>query len=231
MILRITKVMPRPISGSAIPSSEGDHGGAGHHGQADVGIGSSVVAIGDQGRAVEVPSGTGSDLGRKPVSDIADQSGPSRGRRVGRRLRVDQPRDGLDSGDAGRDEDRCDHEQPGVSLRSLGSEQEGNAERNRGGGIAEVVDQIGEQGDAAAGDEDGRLSQRGRSEDGQREPDRSQPFPRALDAAIHESVGVAVRPGSPTVVACRRCSWVCGPAWGWACVLGPCRCSSPPRGS
>ena len=66
------------------------------------------------------------------------------------------------------------------------------AERDRGRGVAEVVDQVGEQSDAAAGDEDGRLGERGQAEHSQREPDRPQALARAHDAPVDEAVGVAV---------------------------------------
>jgi hypothetical protein len=56
--------------------AEGYHGGACDHGQTDVGIRTGVVAIGDQGCAVEGSPGAGTDLRRKPVSAIANHSRP-----------------------------------------------------------------------------------------------------------------------------------------------------------
>lgn len=57
---------------------------------------------------------------------------------------MDQPGDRLDTGDAGRGEDRRDYEQPGDALGAGRAQQEGGAQRDRGAGIAEVVDQVGE---------------------------------------------------------------------------------------
>src|SRR4051794_39244916 len=105
---------------------------------------------------------------------------------------MDQPGEGLQAGDAGREEDRRDDEQPGDPLGSLGAEQEGNSQGEGGRGVAEVVDQISEQGDAAAGDEDDRLRERGQAEDSQRERDRAQSPPGAHDAPVDQAMGVAV---------------------------------------
>jgi hypothetical protein len=87
---------------------------------------------------------------------------------------MDQPRDRLDPGDAGGYEDRRDYEQPGPTLGPGGAQHEGHTERNRGAGIAEVVDQVCEQGDAAAGDEDCELGARREREDRQRQANRPQ---------------------------------------------------------
>jgi len=54
------------------------------------------------------------------------------------------------------------------------------------------VDQIGEEGDAAGGDEDRKLSRRRCPEDGERKADRSKPPSRALDAFVDEAVRMAV---------------------------------------
>jgi len=59
-------------------------------------------------------------------------------------------------------------------------------------GVAEVVDQIGEEGDAAGGDEDRKLSRRRCPEDGERKADRSKPPSRALDAFVDQAVRMAV---------------------------------------
>lgn len=54
------------------------------------------------------------------------------------------------------------------------------------------MDQVRQQGDAAAGDEDCELSAGGKREDDQGEADRPKPLPRAFDALIDQPVGVAV---------------------------------------
>jgi hypothetical protein len=130
--------------------AEGDEGSAGDDGEADVGVGTGVVAVGDQGWAVESAAGPGADLRGDPVAAEADQAGAGEGDQVSRRLRVDQPRDRLDPGDAGGGEDRRDDEQPGPALRPGRAQQEGGTERDRRCGVAEVMDQVGEQGNTAA---------------------------------------------------------------------------------
>ena len=58
--------------------------------------------------------------------------------------------------------------------------------------VAEVVDQIGEQRDAVAGEEDDRLSDRRQSEDRERQRHGPDALVGALDAVVDEPVGVAV---------------------------------------
>ena len=75
--------------------------------------------------------------------------------------RVDEPVDRLVAGDARADEDRRDDDEAGHALGAGAAQREGDAERDRGGGVAEVVDQVGEQGDRAGRDEDEGLGERG----------------------------------------------------------------------
>jgi len=77
---------------------------------------------------------------------------------------VDEPRHGLDASDARADEDRGDDGETGTSLGERGAQREGDAERDGGQRVAEVVDQVGEQSDAAAGYENDRLSDAGQTE-------------------------------------------------------------------
>ena len=57
MILRMTAVIARPISGSAIGSPSATTIALAIDGEADVGVGAGVVAVGDQRRAVEALAG------------------------------------------------------------------------------------------------------------------------------------------------------------------------------
>jgi hypothetical protein len=79
---------------------------------------------------------------------------------------VDEPVNGLDSGHAGAYEDRGNDRQPGASLRYRGAQSESDPKRDGGQGIAEVVDQVGKQGNAAAGDEHDGLSDCRQAENG-----------------------------------------------------------------
>ena len=116
-----------------------------------------MVAVGHKGRALEAPTGTGANEGRDPVAREAER--PSRRERhqvldvAGR----DQSVDCLVAGDAGADEDRRDDRKPRPTLRAGASQREGDSERDRGRRVAGVVDQIGEQSDAARSGEDDRL--------------------------------------------------------------------------
>ena len=77
---------------------------------------------------------------------------------------------------------------PGQALRPLGAKQEGDRQRHRGARVAEVVDQVGEQSDAAAGEIDRQLSGRGDAEDRKRQADRAQTLARSLDARVDQAV-------------------------------------------
>ena len=106
VIRRITTVIASPISGSAIGGAERDRGGAGDDGEADVGVGAGVVAVGDQRRAVEPAAGPGADVGRDPVAGEADQPRRRQPDRAASGSAGRSAGDGLEAGDAGRDEDR-----------------------------------------------------------------------------------------------------------------------------
>ena len=107
-------------------------------------------------------------------------------------MRVDQAVDGLVAGDARADEDREHDREAGDALGARAAQREGDRQRDRRRGVAEVVDEVGQQRDAAGRDEHDELRDRGRAEDEQREPDGPQALARALDRLVHEAVAVAM---------------------------------------
>ena len=139
-------------------------------------VGPGVVPVGDErGRA---------DRAADPdpverdglVADEADEPGGEDDRDVRHRLGVDEPADGLVGGEDRRRGDHQEDEQPGEVLgaavaegvaagRGASADGEGDPERDRGEGIAEVVDRVGEQGDRARDEHDGELGDRGDPED------------------------------------------------------------------
>ena len=68
---------------------------------------------------------------------------------MGRCAGVNESIDGFDGSDNRRDEDRRDNGKPRVSFSPARTQQERDAEWHRGQCIAAVVNQVGEQGDAA----------------------------------------------------------------------------------
>jgi len=80
-------------------------------------------------------------------------------------------------------------------------QRERDAERDGGERVAEVVDQVGKQRDAAAHDEHGRLCERGESQDAEGERHRAYALTRALDALVNQAVGVAMLEAGPARVA------------------------------
>ena len=79
-------------------------------------------------------------------------------------LRVDQSHDRLVEGDTRGDEDDEDNDKSGELLNAEGAQEEGYPERHRRQGIAEVVDQVGEERNRAGEHEDHRLHDRRNSE-------------------------------------------------------------------
>ena len=106
VIFRMTRVMARPISGSARGRPRRDEGGAGDHGQGDEPVDAGVVSVGDQRGAVESPAGSEPDLGGDLVADEADHAGGREHPQVGERLGVQEALDRFVEGDAGGEEDR-----------------------------------------------------------------------------------------------------------------------------
>jgi len=99
--------------------SEGHNRRRGDDGQRDVCIGARVVAIGDEGGAVESVSCTRADYRRREVPEVSDDPCRRKRPQVGRGTRVDQTLDGLKPGNARADEDGRDDEQPRATLGAL----------------------------------------------------------------------------------------------------------------
>src|SRR6478752_1237256 len=108
------------------------------------------------------------------------------------RLRADDLLDREDPRDAGADEDREHDREAGVPLGPRGAQEECGSERNRSQGVAEVVDQVGEKGNASGRDVDDHLGRGGRSKHPEREAHGAQAGPGALDAWVDQAVRVAM---------------------------------------
>ena len=109
-----------------------------------------------------------------------------------RRLLVDEPLHCFDAGHAGADEDCRDDEAACVSLGALRSHQERDPEWDRSESVAEVVDQVGKERNAARQREDGRLGERRGPENGERDEDGADALAGTFDAVVDEPVGVTV---------------------------------------
>ena len=150
------------------------------------------MPIGDEGCAVQSAARAQTDTGSDVVAGVADCPGEPEYREMSWGRGVDKASDRLIAGDTGADEDRSDDRQTGPSLGHPGVQRESDPQGDGRERIAEVVDQVREQGDAAAGEKHGKLSDGGQSEDGERERDGADALPRALDALVYQAMGVAV---------------------------------------
>ena len=92
-------------------------------------------------------------------------------------LGVDDPHDRFVGSNAGADEDRQHDGKTRVALGPLGAQCERDAKRHRCERVSDVVDQVGEESDAAGEDEDHRLRGRRQPEDDERERDGPQASP------------------------------------------------------
>ena len=120
------------------------------------------------------------------------------------RLRVQEPVHGQARGDASADQDREHDCVAGPSLGSRASQQERGGEWNGGQRVAEVVDQVGEQGDARGGHVD-RCLETGRCQQYREAlPDRPDAGPRSLDRGVDRAMAMAVAGGVNVA------------HWGWA---------------
>lgn len=94
----------------------------------------------------------------------------------------------LNTGYARTDEDRRDDSKARAPLSHLRTQSERDAKRHRSQGIPEVVDQISQQRDAATRHENKRLGDGRKTKNRQRERDRTNAVPRALDALINQTM-------------------------------------------
>ena len=103
-------------------------------------------------------------------------------------LWVDEAHDRHVEGDAGRNENREDDSQTGEPFAANTPEVESYAQRDRGQGVAEVVDQVRKERDGAGQREDRELRGRSDSKNDEADPDGLDAFVRPDDRAIDESV-------------------------------------------
>lgn len=110
---------------------------------------------------------------------------------------VNESLDCLSERDASADENREHNEETRKTLAPRTPQEERETERNRGQRIAEVVNQVGEQGDAQGPRIEVALNQSRGGQDGETDRDRADARARAQDRTIDKAVGMAL-PGSVT---------------------------------
>lgn len=116
-----------------------------------------MKAIGHEREAVEFPPGPDSQDRRQLVSQEPDDARRREDGEVAERLGMEDPSDRLDQSHACTDEDRQDDRFPGPPLAAFATKKKGYPERNRSQCVAEVVDEVGKQGDAPRREIDQRL--------------------------------------------------------------------------
>ncbi len=145
--------------------SERDDDRGGNHGEADIGVRAGMVPVSDERRTIESLPGTQAYARRDEIAGIADRAGKRECRQMGRSGGMNKSADGLDARHARTSENGGYDGQAGASLRDLGVQSERDPEWHGGQRITEVVDQVGQQSDAAAGDEHEGLSDGGEPQD------------------------------------------------------------------
>ena len=110
-------------------------------------------------------------------------------------LRVDQPVDRLDAGDAGADEDRRHDGQAGEALGALGAQQEGDAQRDRGRASPALWIRSASSATLPDATKMTVCAAAVSAEHSERQRDRPHALARALDRVVHEAVAVGVAMG------------------------------------
>jgi hypothetical protein len=103
---------------------------------------------------------------------------------MGQMLRVDEAQDRFVEGDEGGDEDREHDGEPGRLFAAHAAQEERDPKRDRGQGVAEVVDQVGQEGDRTGEREDCELDPGGDREHGEADRNRLDALARADDRPI-----------------------------------------------
>jgi hypothetical protein len=219
-----------------------DSDGAEEHRQARPTIHARVVAVGDQCDAADLPTHPDPEDGHCFVADEADDGGEHHGPEKTDRLRVEKPQARLVERENrahgyGDDDDQArkvlDAPQT-VGEPPCGSppdEHEGDAERDRGGRVGEVVDRVGEQRDAVRQHDDHDLQQRGDHQTDERPLQRPQATGGRGDRRVDHTVGmpmpvivpvamvllriVAVLVPVVMLIRHRHLSYLCKPDWTW----------------
>lgn len=152
-----------------------------------------MIAVCDQCRTVQPVTSAAAYQRRQPVAGESDDSGEREDQQVAGRGRVDQAHDRLIPSNARRDEDRRHDRQASQALGTQGAQRERDPERDRGQRIPAVMNQVGQQREAATEREHNRLHGGRYTEDGECEHDGANALARALDALVDKTVRVTMR--------------------------------------
>jgi hypothetical protein len=183
----------QPDDGIGDRQSESDERCADDDPCADVAIGSRMMAVRDQGRAVESTPAPPPDDRGDLVADDSHDSGQEECAEMGRRACLEKLGDDVLEGKQGAGEDDADHGVAGPAFGSAAAQDERGAERDRGEGVPAVVDHIGQESDAAAGSEDEELRHGCAQQDSKAQRDGLDTGPGPDDGRVHEAVRMTVR--------------------------------------
>jgi hypothetical protein len=158
--------------------AEGHPAGPDHDGQAGEPVGAGVPAVGGQGGRADPGAHPDAVARGQLVADEADDPGGGHPRQVVHPLRVDEPLDGLPGGHDGGRRHHDDHGEAGqvlgpavpvgvAAIRRASGGPERQADGQRGQGVGQVVDRVGEQPHRPAEAEDHRLDDPGRQQAGE----------------------------------------------------------------
>jgi len=127
-----------------------------------------VVAVRDQGSAVDFPADPDAEHRNRLIARKADHSSNGDPADLGNGLRVKKPIDRFVAGNnRAREDDQNDgkarqvfHSPKAVgecSRRLAADQNEGDPKRDCGGGVADVVDRVGQQGNGTGREDDAKL--------------------------------------------------------------------------
>ena len=160
-------------------------------------IDARVVAVGDECRAVQLPTRTEAHLRCDLIAKESEEACECEWPEVFDVFGIDETFDRLPQGHTSGYEDREHNRVSGPALCSGGTEQEGDANGYGGQRIADVVDEVGKESHTPGEQIDGGLRDRSCAQDGKADEDRSQamarPHYRSVDDPVRMAVGVAMR--------------------------------------
>ena len=169
------------------------------HGQRGIPVGAGVQAVGDQRRGADPAPGPDAVAGHHLVACEAERSRDRDRDQVRHRVRVQQPADRDEGRRGGGQHDHRDDADAGqvlgppvtIGVPAGGTappEQERDTERHRGQRVGRVMQRVAEQRDRAGQGDHHRLRACRRAQHGQRDPQRSHAFGRALEHLVHPAV-------------------------------------------
>src|SRR5215211_2750659 len=173
------------------------------HGQTCPAVDSGVITIDNKRSTLNFLANFDAENGHRFVADEADDRSSHDGPKIANRLRMHEPADGFITGDGGAERDGEHDGNAGQILHAAVSvsetlarfparECERNPKRNRGRGIAKIMNRVREKTNALGEINDNDLNGRSDEQPNERPFDRPDSAGRSCDGSVNNAVRVTV---------------------------------------